>query len=501
MDSRAKGLVAVSCGVVIAILAVHIGQPVSYALWGGMLALGIWALIFPAAGLLAALPMVYMIQPAPVTLGWQEVGFAALLGVGGLSAIVRERSMFLFTLKKFRVLAIIASLLLILNFATAYWHGVSFGDWLRGLAPFVFILYGIPVWLLLRTAPQMASVWKIAALGTAGLYSWQVVLVFVRERLWEASSYINDGGNWVRASANQAESLGVDLVWLKFRVTQLLPQSTDVLLPLGLVWGVLGGLQARHIFVKSLCLALVAISTAAIALTYTRSMLLVGSIVVVSLLITALYRRQFGMVVLIGLVFMFTLTGTIQFFGLQEIFLGRFGSMVQQFTAVVDNKNKPFNAIEKVSNDNRSENSTKEDIPQKNIDANITSRIDEYRIAWEMFSESLLLGQGLGVRHLIRYETNPGQKIEVFVGYVHNWVMYMLMTGGGLGLIAYCVVLFGPALIALKRFTGYETILATVAVLSLYSLFFVVFRLIPFNLVLGALWSLALSRGYEIQKG
>ena len=82
---------------------------------------------------------------------------------------------------------------------------------------------------------------------------------------------------------------------------------------------------------------------------------------------------------------------------------------------------------------------------------------------------------------MISYETSPGEIIEVFVGYVHNWVMYMLMTGGVVGLIAYTTVLLGPAKMALKYSHRDNEVLASVAVLSLYALFFAVFRLIPFQ--------------------
>ena len=80
----------------------------------------------------------------------------------------------------------------------------------------------------------------------------------------------------------------------------------------------------------------------------------------------------------------------------------------------------------------------------------------------------------------------------------------MLMTGGILGLIFYSVVLFGPAFFALRGVSfgagSQPLILATILCMALYGLFFAVFRLIPFNLVLGGLWGIMLANMTEGKK-
>lgn len=46
--------------------------------------------------------------------------------------------------------------------------------------------------------------------------------------------------------------------------------------------------------------------------------------------------------------------------------------------------------------------------------------MEEYQTAWSMFLESPILGQGLGIRHTISFETGHGEMLTVSVGYVHT---------------------------------------------------------------------------------
>jgi hypothetical protein len=119
-----------------------------------------------------------------------------------------------------------------------------------------------------------------------------------------------------------------------------------------------------------------------------------------------------------------------------------------------------------------------------------------------------VLGNGLGIKHEMRWETANGTSFTQFVAYVHNWPLYILMVGGALGVLTYSLVLLGPILFritSLRSESEHWTIIrAVVLTLAIYGLFFAVFRLITFNLLLAAAWGVIfaqdLSRKYNSQR-
>lgn len=491
MQKPVRLWIAIAAAVVAALLAVHAGEAARIPVVAVLVALGLWSLREPAAGLLAALPLVYMIEPTPTVVGWRELGFASVLAVSGAAALWRARGAILPPAD--RRWAAVAAALLALNLASALWHGVRPGDWLRGLAPFVFLLVALPVRLEMLADAAFAPRWREAALATAALFAGHVVQVYVGERLWLPASWTFEQGAWVPAIPEIARAQGREVYEFAIRVTQRLQQATDALLPLGIVWGTWLTVHARRRGACVLGTGLAMLATVAVVLTYTRSMLLAALAVVGPLLGLALRRGQGWRVLLVGVVILAAAAGTIRGFDLEAIYLNRFYQMKEQAVATL---NEADGAPGGKRGDPDGLSADAAGLVTAK-DANITARLDEYRIAWELFLASPLLGQGLGARHAIHYAAGLGEVIEVQVGYVHNWVMYMLMTGGVVGLFAYLAVLAGPALAALRGSaqTGSDLdfVLATVATLGLYGLFFAVFRLIPFNLVLGGLWGLMLA--------
>jgi hypothetical protein len=139
-------------------------------------------------------------------------------------------------------------------------------------------------------------------------------------------------------------------------------------------------------------------------------------------------------------------------------------------------------------------------------DVNVTTRFDEYLIGWSMFRDSPLLGKGLGVKHTMRFAVGTAEDadtnfIEQRVGYVHNWIVYWLMTGGLVGTMLY-IAAAGLPLVRLMRLPHEHRwlIVATLATAATYGLFFAVFRLLPFNLLLGLLcgWTWAVPRAAAV---
>jgi O-antigen ligase len=132
-------------------------------------------------------------------------------------------------------------------------------------------------------------------------------------------------------------------------------------------------------------------------------------------------------------------------------------------------------------------------------DENVTARLEEYKIAWGKFQSAPLFGNGLGTKHRIRYAVGFGKTIEAYVGYVHNWPLYMLMVSGMTGCVTYTIVLLGPLVISRlrkKHLSSYGVfVVVTVTLLAVYGLFFAVFRLVSFNLLLAVVWAITLRPG------
>ncbi|MNP24988.1 O-Antigen ligase [compost metagenome] len=143
--------------------------------------------------------------------------------------------------------------------------------------------------------------------------------------------------------------------------------------------------------------------------------------------------------------------------------------------------------------------------PKESADFNVSSRVVEYKIAWDLFTSHPGLGNGLGTKHEMRWETSNGTSFTQFVAYIHNWPLYILMVGGVLGILTYSIILIGPILIqitSLKTESEHWTVIRTVVLtMAIYGLFFAVFRLITFNLLLAAVWGVifarTLSREYD----
>lgn len=570
MASRSALYLAIGLAALAAILAVHVGEGARYAVLAAAVALATWSLRRPAIGLVAALPLVYMINPTPTTVGWREFGFAITISTAGLSSIWHHRLMLAGLPRSAYVWMSVVVGWFVLNFLTALWSGVSVADWVRGAAPFVFLGYLLPVWLEAKSNLAFEHAWRWAAGIAAALFSWHVLQVYVGEQLWKPATYIFDNGAWVSMGYAEAQALGKQIFEFAIRVTQRLQQATDTLLCLGVVWGAWASLWLNNGLQRMLGLGLSVLSTTAIVLTYTRSMLLSSLLVTLALMLVAVWRGgRARRVSALFLALLVASTATIVGFNLEPIYLNRLVQMGEQAgfsllpgpvasegsegrepsparaspgvssQAMVMQSGAPPAAVEPspahspsaelqsgvlqesdstvtsqplgaVSDSGgrgagigMSDAGVPELDPRQHLkqgqpkDANIASRVEEYRIAWDRFRASPLFGHGLGIQHNIRFDAGNGEWLDTRVGYVHNWIMYVLMTGGLLGLMAYAGVLFGPAVLAWRRYPAEsglrELVLASIAVMAIYGLFFAVFRLIPFNLVLGGMWGLMLS--------
>lgn len=477
MNLRGGLLFSLSVGVLLGGVFIHFGEMAKIPVVLGSLLIVILSLKEPRAGLLAAFPMLVIINPTPVTLGWEEVCFSVVLAVSGVMVLWLRRSDLLFLLlrRKLVVMAFLGGVMA--NFLTALYHDVSIADWVRGVAPFLFILVSVPIYLEVRHDVRFAWwVWW-AAFAAAALFSWLVISFYLSEGLWNPYLYVFDNGKWVRIDPQVVETISQPVYEFRARITQLVQQATDVLLPLCYLWGgylLLWGVGGY----RALGVGAIMLATAAIVLTYTRSMMLVACGSAFILMLSAwFYDKEWRGSLALILITMASAFSVIVVFGLEDIYINRFYLLKQAVEFFAGEQSGKFGSGVGI------------------MDANVTSRLEEYMIAFNMFLESPILGQGLGVKHDIAFATGHGDVINARVGYVHNWVFYFLMVGGSVGLFTYMLILFWPGFIVWRKwdFLRRERVLliSTTVLLASYALFFAVFRLLPFNMVLGGIWGVA----------
>jgi len=443
------------------------------------------ALISPWFGLLALFPMAFAIRPTPPSIGLQEGLFAVLLAVVFVGAVLRQlnnhgigsffRTFGWFVLSMCGLLAI--------NLVVAHLNQVSLADWLRGVVPFLFVLAFVPVAILLGHDRERHFWFGCSVAALIALMVGYVVVFYFANSLWQPYWKLTVDGEVLRVS----EQIAMDYPDSAYgplldRITMLVQRSTDAILPIGMVAGFVVAVFARgkQSTLLGMCLSLV--SLAAILTTFTRSMLSSAVLVLgIFALFVLVYRRDRLLKMLwlmcclavAGLVFVF---GT----GMDRVWIGRMGWLIESINTLF--RIELSGVAPELSGV----------APDKVVDGNVSTRIEEYRIAWQMFLDHPLLGNGLGVKHEMRWETPEGKSLYQSVGYVHNWPLYILMVGGATGLFAYFATLLGPVLSglsSLKTESNARTIVRMVLLtMAVYGLFFAVFRLVTFNLILAAAW-------------
>lgn len=495
----AVGSVLVACASALALQ--HGAEAGRIAGLAALLALGLAALRWPVVAAVSLLPMLYAIPPAP-----REVG-PAELGVAGLAAALLVGTTLLHWATVARLIAIRcrwvafgATTLVIVNAAIALHAGTPAAGWLRGAVPFGFLVLLVPITALILDARLSVRDLIFSVCAASLLFGAAVLGVFHAERLWEDTWWLYDPekAEWTRIAADRASELG-DRVsrWGPMRVTQFLPRATDPLVGTGLAAGCLlfalpGGRWARFVGLSAATVAALAVSA-----TVTRSYigaLIVASLTIVTILFVdarrsrdwaILWRYLAGSTIVVVIVAAF-----LSITGLDAQIAGR----VRQATTTLAEDVRPPPGIAGRSSTTGSVSSEAGNAGDENLHA----RVAEYRVAWRKFLDAPLLGNGLGTSHVIRYPIGHGEFREERVGYVHNWVLYFLMTGGVVGLLGYAFVLGGAGLTPLlscKEVTALGFVTGTIALLASYGLFFAVFRLISFNVLVAMCWAVALATG------
>lgn len=487
----------------------------------------------PWLGLLALFPLSFTINSTPETIGFRELSFATLcvtLMVGTVVQIARN-GMLRHELRKWGALIVIVVAYLALNFFVGRANAIPVQDWVRGLAPFVFLLVFWPVFVLLQSRADGIKWLGLSLVVMALLFVSQVLVVYFAEGLYNPFYYLLINGEYVPTDppADPSE-MGDKLGPYYFRVTTMLAQSTDALLPVTFSVAYVVSVLAPSQRVRRIAFLLTCLASTSILATYTRSMLMCAllsvSIFGLSLLVfqpskflLALKKGIFVIVVSIAIVFAINLDAVWYNRSLElyyslgiNIFVDQ---LLAQFNGIIEVVSEwlfwLFHVVLEFFNISQSglfEISTPAEA-EENIDyaifaadVNILTRLEEYRIALDVFYGQPITGAGLGIRHEMVFETSTGEKLIQQVGYIHNWVFYFLMVGGLIGTALYSALLILPPLmfgisiwLARKmpdreKFSQMVLIFNVVWVglltMGLYSLFFAVFRLISYNLLMAA---------------
>lgn len=434
----------------------------------------ILAFRIPWLGLLAVFPLAASLHPAPQGIGLHEALFALLVATVSLKftadALFSDGWQAL--LKRFGLPLVLAGGLAIVNLLVAVSHGVGLADWARGIVPFLFIGLFIPVALALDRHPDRVR-WIGISIGAAiALLAGRVVFFYLTNDLhhpyWMATV---DGVS--RRIPETLASLYPDARGpMLDRVTVHLPGASDALLPAGLVAGFMVATLASARRIAALGYAVSLLCLTAILMTYTRSMLLSAMIVLAFFMLQIAFSSRLlkkATILMLGVALV--AAGVVVSLSIEPLWGYRIGQLVV------------VNAVDDTA-------------------SSVASRLDEYRIAWKRFLWHPLLGNGLGAKHAIRFYGNEGW-VSQYVAYIHNWPLYFLMTMGITGFLAYAWVLLTPAFKAgwsASPENGVFIVLrAIILTMAIYGLFFAVFRLITFNLLLGAVWGMVLAYGQTLR--
>ncbi|MBT9498180.1 MAG: O-antigen ligase family protein [Zoogloea sp.] len=454
-----------------------LNHPVSFAFGAfGALLLVILAFRSHWLGLLAIFPLASSIRPTPPDIGAQEALFALLVAVVVLKSIaeVAISTGWKTLLRQYGKPLGIACALAIVNLAVAISHGVGLADWLRGLVPFLFIGLFIPVAQAIEHHPERLR-WLGLSIGALiALLAGHVVIYYLANGLHHPYWVIEIDGIPQRIpealASLHADARGPFLD----RVTISIQNSTDVLLPVGTVAGLIVAAFASDRRAAIFGYAVSILSLTAVIMTYTRSMLLSAMLVLAIFMVyAALSRRGFTKVV--GLVLGLALVGT-------------------GVIAALNIESKWWSRMSLLTEAVKTDGAASSVITRTDGASSVTTRLEEYGIAWNRFIEHPLLGNGLGAKHAIQFEGPQGLVMQ-HVAYIHNWPLYFLMATGVTGFLIYAWALLAPAFIR-PQVTSHTTLMVlrgVILTMAIYGLFFAVFRLITFNLLLAAVWGVALA--------
>jgi len=453
----------------LAAVSMMLDHPAPFA-FGVLVALMLAVLAFraPWFGLLAVFPLAFSIRPAPPGIGIQEALFALLVAIVVLKSIAGlvVASGWQTMLRQYGKPLGLAGVLVIANLLVAVSHGVGLADWLRGFVPFLFIGLFIPVAWAIEQHPERLR-WLGASIGgLIALLAGHIVVYYLVNGLHHPYWLIVGDGIPQRLSEGLVPLYPGAQGPILDRVTVHIQSATDALLPVGIVAGLIVAALASDRRAAILWYAIAILSLTAVLMTYTRSMLL-STVIVLAIFVgqTAVSRHGLSKVVVLVLGLVLFGAGVVASLNIESMWGYRMGRLAEA-------------------------------VMEDGTTSSVTTRLEEYRIAWDRFIQHPLLGNGLGAKHVMQFK-GPEGLVQQHVAYIHNWPLYFLMATGVVGFLVYAWVLLAPAFMRpQEEFREHLTLAvlrAAILTMAIYGLFFAVFRLITFNLLLAAIWGVALA--------
>jgi O-antigen ligase len=326
----------------------------------------------PAWGLAVLLPLVSVIAPAPQAVGIGELLFSAILLATAVGLFLRQDRAARLDPLGASVLVLLGLMSVSVIWATAY--GTSLDEWFRGIVPFLALLLVVPS---TRLHVPRADVLILASFYGAGMWACYGTLV--------------SGSGGISSAIESADALQIRMA-LSHEAYQI-PLVAPWAFALG---AVLLGNQRRRIHITALI-----VLSVAVALTFLRSIVLIGlGLVIVALVVLYLRRervRAVASTVALAVVGIAAATAG----GLVNLIASGYGARFGDQSGV---------AI----------------------------RMDELSAVIQHVSISPVLGLGLGYAYSYYREGSAGYWVGA---YTHNVLSYALLTMGVVGLVALSAML------------------------------------------------------------
>ncbi|WGK93153.1 O-antigen ligase family protein [Pseudomonas migulae] len=512
--TRIKNSAAIIIAALTAIGLTQENDTILFMAAAGMTSVIIMTAFSPWRGLLTLFPLAFALPPAPATVGLQEFSFAVLLVVITTGTFIEcLRAPIARPLLKLWGLTLLAvSTAITINLTVALNNNIPLRDWIRGIIPFLFILNFLPVAVLTGKDESRIRWIGISIATSIFLLAGFIIFYYFHNDIWRPYWLLTVDDQTLRIPEAVASEYADAIGPMRDRITMSIAQATDALLPVGLVIGVTLASLAQPKAAATTGLLMALSCMIAILITFTRSMLLSSILAILIFLFYLIVYRKKVLPKFITILTTLSATGLIFIYstGIQDIWIGR----MSQLTALPasESNTRPIALISTETTPSDTStfeappapdnyHSIKPEVPSDNKttkDFNISARMDEYKIAWEMFVPRPIMGNGLGVKHEMRWETTDNVSETKQVAYVHNWPFYMLMVGGLSGLLVYSALLFGPVIFKLSSIRSepihWTLIRMAILTMAIYGAFFAVFRLITFNLLLAVIWGIIVTQ-------
>ena len=423
-----------------------------YVLMGVLLSLPIIILVIKniKVGIYLLLCILFFTDPAPVTIGIKEIAYIALFGLVFFSFILKK------LLSKvaskgndniYRLLTLYLAIL-ISSFFISYYNGIILNDWIRGIIPFLNLFMFYVIIDEFRDTEQLAKLVNIFVV-VAIAFAFKTYYYY-----FQSGIFLGNRATYNNSSATIPYPMAASIVFFCKMVFYKQKKLIN-----GLIFIFLIG---------------------SVVVTLTRSMILS---VILSLFILAyviLINRDFKKlvkpIILTTILIVFAIL-LLQYQGINIAVILQ--SVVDRFLSMLS----------------------------KGQDLNISLRQQENVLSFQEFAKHPILGHGIGYKFNPLYIEYGGEK----VGYTHNSILYLMVTTGMVGVLAYFSLFISSFYAFMKCFKAFNqdvekimslSFLGIAIMIFIYALFFATLRSNETNILLSMIFAGAyiMNRKYKETK-